>query len=185
MTQNSIPSEALEKTTDDKTKSEIISKLWSEYSNDKERFINYARLWGQDYEDVVQDTFLAFVKRKNFVEIEDYPAYLCNSLRFTGRDHVVRSKNREKTLNEYKFTVLDHSNPEDLVQEEEDRIKKQKLFQCFERLSKREKEVLRDFIWNGLSHNEIAEKYNIKKKTSSLIKWKAQEKLKNMLGNPT
>ncbi|MDG2279918.1 MAG: RNA polymerase sigma-70 factor [Flavicella sp.] len=112
-------------------------------------------------EDLVQEIFLSYWKKKDTLEVVNISAYLFQSLRFQIYKYYRDTK--FKTLDIEKFSNIVSVNTADELLNLEDT--KKLVNTCLDKLPKRCREIFYLSRFKNLSHKEISEELNISNQT--------------------
>lgn len=137
-------------------------------------------------EDCVQDLFLRlWEKRSTLGDTDNVKLYLMVSLKRSIYEKVKKNAKTSVT-DEVPQNAFDVSftMEEQMISSETDQITKEKLLQCLETLSGRQKEVIYLRFYNGFSPDEVSEIMQISNQSVRNVQASALKKMRNNMEDP-
>lgn len=158
-----------------------ISWLFKSYYNDLFKYGLKICLDEDMVKDCIQDIFTRIWKnQQSFSEINNIKAYLFEALRRTIFTHLKKDKSRNERMNQ---TYLDlvMSYEEQIVEDETLQKRSKALKKAMERLTARQKQVIRLKYEEGLNNEEIMMATNLRNKSIRNISSEATKNLRKQL----
>lgn len=132
-------------------------------------------------EDMVQEVFASLWEKKSELKIKNLTPYLFKSVYHKCIEHLRKEKIKSKYLEQVKLDFPAYSKKfEDLG---EKYLLKEKIYNSLRQLPPKCRSVFVESKINGLTYSEIADKYNISKKTVENQMSIAFKKLRMLLAN--
>lgn len=137
-------------------------------------------------EDCIQDLFLRlWEKRENLGTTDNIKFYLMVALKRSIYQRIKKKGDlslSEQDEQDVSFS-MDFTIEEALIKNETDHFQKEKLLQCLEELSNRQKEVIYLRFYQGMKPEEVAEIMNINNQSVRNLQSSALKKMKDDLGD--
>ena len=132
-------------------------------------------------DDIVSETFYRAIKNIDSFDGISLFGWLCTIAKNIYFNHLKRKDNNNFSLNaEYAVCVADLSNVED---EAIERLQRKKLFECIQKLSETEKEVVSLHIYADLNFAQIGAVFGKSENWARVTFYRCKEKLKGMMSN--
>ncbi|MDN5200082.1 RNA polymerase sigma factor [Fulvivirgaceae bacterium BMA10] len=148
----------------------VLGYIYGKYVHDLYRFGNQISHHKEIVKDCIQDVFATLIRRKISIgKINSIKSYLYKSL---YRAIIEKLKLERKYLIDH--PILDHlsgfeieiSSESKVIHEEAYRLKVARVNEQLKKLSKKQKQAILLYYYEGFSHEEVAELMNLKNKNS-------------------
>ncbi|MDQ0107501.1 RNA polymerase sigma-70 factor (ECF subfamily) [Chitinophaga terrae (ex Kim and Jung 2007)] len=146
---------------------EAFNELYSKYHRYMLTVaLTYLGPYQEEAMDAVQDAFVRiWEKRQQIPEIQSFKAYLHTSIKNSCFNRLDRKKNYLKHISKYSENIETEVQPGD-----RDFYLAKKLHDHIQEItSRRKREVVHKYIWEGKSYQEIIEETGLKKQTARNI----------------
>lgn len=157
------------------SKEKEFEKIYNSYKKELFSYIYYISGSRDIAEDILQETFLRFWKRMQYIDFLNLKAYLFK----TARNIFIDIKRKEKRI---KLVPLEE---EFIDKEVEDLgyriIKKERIKKILERLDEEEREIILLRFWEDMKIKEIAKILGIKEVTCRVRLFRILKKIKDMI----